>query len=157
MQDRTELPEFLTVEEVAQILRVHPGTIRNRIREGLLPAKQMKGGKSKLVAKADTLAQLENAQSTAGIRLQESPIESRSISPLDAGPVINRLDTYEGRSQAVEFLRSLREQGDETEQRKAWDVLKAGPARTSLRHWMDDDGGAEPDETQSDNVNDRAA
>ena len=157
MQNRTELPEFLTVEEVAQILRVHPRTIRNRIREGLLPAKQMKGGKSKLVAKADALAQLEDTQSAISGRLQENTIDSSVVSKLDAEPAINRLDTYEGRSQAIEYLRSLREQGDEVDQREAWDILKAGATRTSLRHWMENGIGAEADEVQDENINDRAA
>jgi excisionase family DNA binding protein len=51
-----KLKDFLTVKEVAKILKKHPGTVRRWIRERKLPAKKL-GGKYGiyLVARSDVL------------------------------------------------------------------------------------------------------
>lgn len=55
-----QAPHFLTIAEAAEILRVHPRTIRNRVQEGLLPAKRMRGSRLVLVEERDVLGLLED-------------------------------------------------------------------------------------------------
>jgi excisionase family DNA binding protein len=118
-----DLPEFLTVEETARMLRLHPRTIRNRIKSGLLPAKQIMGGKNKLIAKSDALALLVNSAPATQVK----------------SPLVNPLATLEGRARAIEMLRRLREEeGDEEEQQRAAEVL-AHITPISLREWSPDD------------------
>lgn len=52
-------PDYLTMDEAAQLLRVSKGTIRNRIKSGDLPAKRLRGGQTVLVERRDVLALLE--------------------------------------------------------------------------------------------------
>jgi len=57
-------PQYLTMEQAAQMLAVSVGTIRRRIRSGALPAKRLKGSVggglgTVLVDQADVLALLE--------------------------------------------------------------------------------------------------
>ena len=53
-------PDYLTMDEAAQLLRVSKGTIRNRIKSGDLPAKRLRGGQTVLVLKRDVLALLDD-------------------------------------------------------------------------------------------------
>lgn len=53
-------PVFLTMDEAAALLRVSKGTIRNRIKSGVLPAKRLRGGQTVLIDKRDVLALLED-------------------------------------------------------------------------------------------------
>ncbi len=138
MSTDTELPEFLTVEETARMLRLHPRTIRNRINAGLLPAKQVKGGRIKLVAKADALALLEDAPLIP--RTEPPLIIPPGVDPLSVqrAGLTNRLMTPEGRARAIEMLRRLRDEGDEEEQKKAAKVLE-NITPLSMRRWSPDD------------------
>lgn len=61
----TEQRELLTVEEVAEELRLHPHTIRNWIRTGRLPAK--KYGRSYRIRKQDLQALLDSDEGGGSI------------------------------------------------------------------------------------------
>ena len=52
-------PVFLTMDEAAQLLRVHKSTIANQIKAGRLPAMKMRGGRTVLLNQRDVLALLE--------------------------------------------------------------------------------------------------
>ena len=65
MPERADAPTFLTVQEAAQILRVTTRTIKNRIRDGRLPAKRLSGGQTILIEWRDLFAQLEDARTGA--------------------------------------------------------------------------------------------
>ena len=51
---------FLTVDQAAQLLHVSKQTIRQRIRDGELPAKRLRGGQTVLIDQKDVLALLED-------------------------------------------------------------------------------------------------
>lgn len=130
MSATIETPEYLTVAEAAALLRVHPRTILNRIRDGRLPAKRLQGGKTSLIARADALALLQDVSPAR----PEAPAPER----LAPSPLIDRLGTPEGRARALAMLRRLREEGDIEEQRRAWEVLKDGVTPLELRRWSPD-------------------
>lgn len=86
----TDAPDFLTVAEVATLLRVHSRTILNRIRDGRLPAKRLQGGKTMLIARADALALLQDVSPPAP---PVGPSPEWTPPPV----LIDRLGTPEGR------------------------------------------------------------
>jgi excisionase family DNA binding protein len=55
MSQTTHDDELLTVEEAADLLKVHPNTIRNAIRDGRLPAIRL-GARIVRIRKCDLLA-----------------------------------------------------------------------------------------------------
>ena len=59
-ESASDSPEYLTMDEAAQLIRVSKGTIRNRIKSGDLPAKRLRGGQTVLVLKPDVLALLDD-------------------------------------------------------------------------------------------------
>jgi excisionase family DNA binding protein len=154
MSHRSDLPDYLTVDEVAHMLRLHPRTVRNRIRAGLLPAKAMSGGKSKLIAKSDALAQLRDVVPET----DPSVARDREAGLADAPNIlVDRLGTPEGRARAVAMLRQLRNDGDTAEQKKAWQALQEGVSPLSLRMWSPDENSDPSSEASSDITGDAAA
>ena len=64
-------PDFVTITEAAELLRVSDETIRRRMRSGELKAKRLRTGKERgrsalLFARADVLGLLEDARDEAG-------------------------------------------------------------------------------------------
>ncbi len=58
-----DAPKYLTVQEVADLLRVNPRTIRNRIAAGALPAKKLANSrKVLLIEQRDVLGLLQDAR-----------------------------------------------------------------------------------------------
>lgn len=58
-----ETPKYLTVQEAADLLRVNPRTIRNRIASGVLPAKKLEdNGRRLLLDQRDVLGLLTDAR-----------------------------------------------------------------------------------------------
>lgn len=55
-----ELPEYLAMQEVIKILKVHPNTLRNWDREGTLKATRIGKRKIRRWKKADIMKFLEN-------------------------------------------------------------------------------------------------
>ncbi len=105
MQTETQSSELLSITEVANLLHVDPRTVRNRIRQGLLPARTLTGSRIVRVARADVLAQLE-------------PASDASL----ANPLVDRLATPEGVTRALAALDAPTE-GDEAEQRETLALL----------------------------------
>lgn len=63
MPPTPDAPHYLTVQEAADLLRVNPRTIRNRIAAGTLPAKKLADSrKLLLVDQKDVLALLTDAR-----------------------------------------------------------------------------------------------
>jgi excisionase family DNA binding protein len=63
MPTTPDAPNYLTVQEAADLLRVTPRTIRNRITDGLLPAKKIAGSrKVLLIDQRDVLGLLTDAK-----------------------------------------------------------------------------------------------
>ena len=56
-----DTPAYLTVKEVAALLRVHTRTIKNRIRSHQLPAKKLTGSRTLLIDRRDALGLLTDA------------------------------------------------------------------------------------------------
>lgn len=62
MPATADAPTYLTVQEVAELLRLHPRTVRNWIREGRLKAKKLTASpKGMLVDQRDALGLLADA------------------------------------------------------------------------------------------------
>lgn len=58
-----DAPNFLTIQEAADLLRVNPRTIRNRIKAGKLRAKKLNdGGRFLLLDQRDVLGMLQDVQ-----------------------------------------------------------------------------------------------
>lgn len=59
MAEKKELPEYLTLKEVTNLLKVHENTLRNWDREGRLKAIRIGGRKIRRWKKEDVLKFLE--------------------------------------------------------------------------------------------------
>ncbi len=66
MDKRTEVPDLLTVEEVAAFLRVNPGSVRRWLSAGRMPSYLV--GKARLIKRSDVLAYLEKCRDAPGKR-----------------------------------------------------------------------------------------
>ena len=105
--------DVLTVEQVARIMQVTLRTIRNRIKNGLLPGRKMVNGKSWRVRRADVDAMLQVPAHSEGAG-------TASYRP----PLVDRLGTPEGRAHARAVLAGLGEDRDEAEQQASWAQLQ---------------------------------
>ena len=105
--------DILTVEQVAQMMQVTPRTIRNKIKNGLLPGRKMVNGKSWRVRRADVDAMLQ-------VPAQSGGTDTTSY----RSPLVDRLGTPEGRAHARAVLAGLGEDRDEAEQQASWAQLQ---------------------------------
>jgi excisionase family DNA binding protein len=57
----SDTPTFFTISEAAAVLRVHPRTIRNRVKQGFLSARRIQGSHKLLIGYADLMALVQDA------------------------------------------------------------------------------------------------
>jgi len=57
-----DLPEYLTLKQACELLQVHPNTLRNWDKNGILKAIRIGAGKLRRYKKEDILALLETSQ-----------------------------------------------------------------------------------------------
>ena len=59
-----DLPEYLTLTQTCELLQVHPNTLRNWDKNGMLKAIRIGAGKLRRYKKEDILALLEKSEGT---------------------------------------------------------------------------------------------
>ncbi len=54
-----QTPDLLSTDEAAELLNVHPNTVKKMVRDGRLPATKPGAGRNWKIARADVLAMVE--------------------------------------------------------------------------------------------------
>ena len=85
MVERTTFEELLTVSEVAEALRYTQGSVRHWIREGKLPAIQVRGGREYRIRLPDFLAFAE------GLGIHLRPTSGNAEAYLEDEPLTAQL------------------------------------------------------------------